>query len=89
MRYAVLVLAALGLSATAALGANPASSGGPRAACKADVEKLCAGVQPGNGRIAACLRENEAQVSPACKEAIAKARQKMAPAGPSSPQNSP
>ena len=89
MRCAVLVLATLGLPATAAaLAANPASSSSPQVACKADVEKLCSGVEPGNGRIAACLKQNEAQVSAACKEAIAKARQKKTPPGSSSPQGS-
>lgn len=36
-------------------------------ACRADAAALCAGVQPGGGRIAACLRENEAKVSEGCK----------------------
>lgn len=36
-------------------------------ACKEDVEKLCPGVQPGGGRIIACLREHRDQVSDACK----------------------
>ncbi len=39
-------------------------------ACKADVEKLCAGIPQGGGRIAACLKANEAQVSPACKQQV-------------------
>lgn len=36
-------------------------------ACKADAEKVCAGIQPGEGRIMACLKEKQAQVSDACK----------------------
>jgi hypothetical protein len=36
-------------------------------ACKADVERLCAGISPGGGRLAACLKANEAQLSPGCK----------------------
>ncbi|KAF8068299.1 GLG1 [Scenedesmus sp. PABB004] len=36
-------------------------------ACRADVGKLCAKVEPGQGRVHACLRDNAAQLSPACK----------------------
>ena len=46
-------------------------------ACKADAEKLCQDVQPGEGRIARCLKQNEANLSPACKDAMAQAHQKM------------
>jgi len=42
-----------------------------RSACEADVQKLCAGVQPGGRRIANCLKENQAKVSQPCKDAIA------------------
>ncbi len=40
-------------------------------ACRADVEKLCAGIPPGGGRVLSCLKANEAQVSPACKQQVA------------------
>jgi hypothetical protein len=40
-------------------------------ACRADAEKLCAGIQPGEGRIMACLKEKQAQVSDACKSEMA------------------
>jgi hypothetical protein len=43
-------------------------------ACRGDLERLCKGVQPGGGRIMACLREKQDQVGAPCKEAIAKAR---------------
>jgi hypothetical protein len=46
-----------------------------RAACEADTQKLCAGVQPGGGRIVACLKEHKDQVSDGCKQAISKAKQ--------------
>ena len=35
--------------------------------CKADVEKLCPGVKPGEGRIVACLKEKQNEVSDGCK----------------------
>jgi hypothetical protein len=46
-----------------------------RAACQADAQKLCAGVQPGGGRIVACLKEHKDEVSDGCKQAISKAKQ--------------
>jgi len=52
----------------------PAAGGAAVEACKADVEKLCPGVQPGEGRIAACLRGKHRQVSDGCKAAIKEQR---------------
>jgi hypothetical protein len=46
-----------------------------RAACAADVQKLCPGVQPGGGRIMQCLSEHKSEVSEICKQAVQKARQ--------------
>ena len=41
-------------------------------ACKADAESLCANVEPGEGRIMTCLHANQAKVSPACQQVLAK-----------------
>jgi len=41
-----------------------AQGGGP---CADDVAKLCKDVQPGEGRVMACLKTNQASVSPQCK----------------------
>jgi hypothetical protein len=49
------------------------AAGDPRAACAADDQNLCAGVQPGGGRIIACLKQHKNQVSDGCKQAILKA----------------
>ena len=43
-------------------------------ACRADVQKLCKEVQPGGGRIAACLKQHESEISPGCRERMAEAR---------------
>ena len=45
--------------------------GSVREACRADVATLCAGIQPGGGRIRACLKENRDRLSQGCKSAIA------------------
>jgi hypothetical protein len=36
-------------------------------------------VVPGHGRVASCLKQNESQVSSACKDAMAKARDRRPP----------
>jgi hypothetical protein len=40
-----------------------------RGACKADIERLCKGVEGGGGRIAKCMKEHEADLSEGCKKA--------------------
>jgi Cysteine rich repeat len=40
-------------------------------ACAADYQSLCSGVQPGGGRIIACLQQNAAKLSPPCQKAMA------------------
>jgi hypothetical protein len=40
-------------------------------ACKADAEKLCKKVTPGKGRVLACLRAHQVELSADCKEELA------------------
>jgi hypothetical protein len=40
-------------------------------ACKTDIQTLCGSVQPGGGRIRDCMRQHRAELSAACKIAIA------------------
>jgi hypothetical protein len=39
--------------------------------CEPDIEKTCADVEPGEGRIAQCLIDNKAKISASCQEAVA------------------
>jgi Cysteine rich repeat len=41
-----------------------------RQSCRADVQQFCAGVSRGQGRVYQCLKQNEAQLSAACKAAL-------------------
>jgi hypothetical protein len=41
-----------------------------RNSCGTDFQTLCPGIKAGGGRIMECLHDHEAQLSPACKEAI-------------------
>lgn len=40
------------------------------AACRSDAASLCQNVERGGGRRIACLKENQAKLSPACAEAL-------------------
>jgi hypothetical protein len=42
-----------------------------RTQCGADFQKLCSNVQVGGGRGAACLRAHQAELTPACRSALA------------------
>ena len=61
----VFALSAVGVAADA--GAQAKKGDGP---CAADYQKFCAGVQPGEGRIARCMAGHKAELSPACQSAI-------------------
>lgn len=73
IRLLLAATALLGASAAMAADAPAAESGG-HGACKADAEKLCPGVQPGEGRLKACFKEHIKDLSPECKKDLANAR---------------
>ena len=50
-------------------GGVSAQSSDQRGACKADYDKLCAGIAPGGG-IVACLNGKRDQLSTTCKAAL-------------------
>lgn len=44
--------------------------------CAQDAAKLCPGVAPGSGAVAACLKAHKSELSPACKIKVLKAAEK-------------
>jgi cysteine rich repeat protein len=48
--------------------------------CKSDVRRLCGSVQPGGGRIIACLRSRQSELGGDCRSALAKAEEWLAKA---------
>jgi len=67
MRLPPELLVALGLliGASTALAADA-----PGGACRDDAKKLCASVQPGGGRLMACLKDKQSELSPACQATL-------------------
>jgi len=55
-------------------GAGRGGGGAILAACGSDIQRLCAGVQPGEGRIRQCMRARMQEVSPQCINAAMAAR---------------
>lgn len=80
-----LGLAVFGAMLALGAGTAVAAPGGAlRQACAADVKAVCRGIQPGGGRIAACMRDNLDRLSPPCQQAIQSAkaaRQQSRPGG--------
>jgi len=60
------VLIILGFLSSAAL----AQDGAHRGACRADAEKLCAGIEHGGGRILNCLAGQKDKLSDACRKSV-------------------
>lgn len=79
----LLTLPLVGLVSMATFADDaPPPRGGPMAACKLDVQTLCADVQRGGGRIMECLKSHADKVSPDCKAAIQTARDRHGPPPP-------
>ena len=71
-----LLLASSQIGAIGGMGGmDPAEMEALRTYCKADVERLCANVQPGEGRIKACLMANKESMSVGCAQALQKLKQ--------------
>lgn len=72
-RRFVLTLALVALAPAAALAEAPGRAA-IRNACAGDFRKHCPGIQPGGGRLAACLKEKRASFSEACLTKLQQAR---------------
>ena len=87
-RLTLLVVICAATSAQSALAAGQAGPDAIRAACADDAQKFCATVQPGGGRIVACLKEHKDSLSDQCRQAAGlppKPSNGSAPGGAGSP----
>ncbi len=67
MRVASILAVAAGLLL---LSLAPANAAGKTETCRAEVDKFCQGVQPGEGRLINCLKGHDAELSDACRAYI-------------------
>ena len=58
-------------SGALALGSGLALGESAQQACAPDIQKFCAGVPQGEGRVAGCLRSHRQEVTPACQHGMA------------------
>jgi len=72
-----ILAAALLLSLAVISSASTQAAKAPLALCKADAERLCAGVTPGEGKIIACLKQHKDDVSVGCAKALKTTKKKM------------
>jgi hypothetical protein len=75
MLFAVAAASYLTAGGIALAQDAPGGPPGPRSLiglrCRDDAAKLCAGIEPGGGRLAKCLRGHEAELGEPCKAALA------------------
>lgn len=64
MRSGLVILATLLLSGSAAVAQQ---AGKP---CAGDIKTLCAGIEPGEGRIKACIKSHLTELSPTCSDRV-------------------
>jgi hypothetical protein len=60
----------LGVGICLLSGVAFAQTAAERAACQADFEKYCKGVEPGGGRVMECLAKQLDKLTPQCKQVI-------------------
>jgi len=74
MRYVSVAIGLAWLILTAvpvsAQDRSPKQDAG-KGVCQGDIKKFCPGTEPGQGRIQACLKENQTQLSQPCKDYLA------------------
>jgi Cysteine rich repeat len=70
---AFVLVCCLGAAAREAPADEAAALAVLRAGCADDAQKFCSNVQPGGGRVLACLKEHKDELSDRCKQAAAQA----------------
>jgi hypothetical protein len=74
-KLAVAYLSALALASLSQFAS--AAGGDAMKYCKPDVERLCPGVEPGGGKIVACLKAHKMDMSVGCAMALKKMKSQM------------
>ncbi|MDO8804182.1 MAG: cysteine rich repeat-containing protein [Elusimicrobiota bacterium] len=80
MKHTLIAVFALsaGIGLALSLPAAAEKGKGKGGACAEDTAKFCKDVKPGEGRLAACLKEHEKELSQACRDRKARSGEKRA-----------
>jgi Spy/CpxP family protein refolding chaperone len=78
MKFSIVMAAFLTLGSAAAFAAESAATdsatapaGTKHGACQADIQKFCANVEKGKGKMHECLTQHTADLSDGCKQRMA------------------
>src|SRR5687767_12797906 len=74
---AVMLFMMFGTGVTLAADNEHKMGMGKDGPCAADVKKFCSDVEPGDGRMMQCMLKHESEVSPACRAAQTKVKERM------------
>ncbi|EHQ04663.1 cysteine rich repeat-containing protein [Leptonema illini] len=72
-----VAVGAILLAGSVLLAQNPAGPQRVKNACAADIQKFCAGIEHGQGRVYQCLKQNEGSLEANCKAQLDRARARM------------
>ncbi len=75
MRVLLCATLLVALAAAGSPALNAQEIQGLGGACKADREKFCPGVKPGDGKFGSCMKEHAGELSPQCSEALQAAKE--------------
>jgi Cysteine rich repeat len=70
LKNVLTIVAVLLLSTSAATAQMRAGAMAAARACRPDIRQFCSNVQPGQGRIKACMKAHIQELSDPCKEAL-------------------
>jgi hypothetical protein len=66
------------LAVALSVAPGPAQAQRGKGPCREDIQKFCAGVQPGGGRFRDCLQQHAAELTPACQQHLKQMKAKVA-----------
>jgi Cysteine rich repeat len=73
----LLLVLSTGLTVLAAEPNMEAELEALRTYCRPDIERLCPNVEPGEGRLKACLMKHKEQMSVGCAQALQKLKKEL------------
>ena len=76
-KFTVAAACSLALFSIAVSGLTAQAQEGQFVYCKADVQRLCQGIQPGGGRLMQCLKAHENDLTVGCAKELQSMKARM------------